>query len=530
MQNTNYLNEFSGFNNLVEIFQKNIDKKWYEWLNVETVFKKSGKQGIVGILSTKEDKKVFYVFKISQTINHLINHEISVMKSLNEISNYCPHFCRGVDIIPFKVDLFNKTNPLDLENSKKIIDKDGLLMEYLHNTCKFYDHLKSKKIKERCLYSSIKQILLGISIAQKKKKFSHYDLHSNNIMMKKCDKNLVFLYVLSDTEQYCVPTFGFCPIIIDFGFSYTSDLEEDCLYSTLNYTNYGFTCDRFDQIVDAKLFLVTVSREINNYRKSKNSTILSNITHNLYDTLNIDWDSGWFNDTKSANDYLLSILGDKKSSLFTVYEYYCIDILNSLIVLPIQKQDIKDIRVHYVNFIEEFIKIEMEISTPLYSLYILKAIVDCANMIRVDYMGKDKELKNNALEYFKLCVYQKINSIMKYCNPKNINFEKLLSSLFFLVTCMEGVLYEVMQNKQKKLEENYEKLPVKTPEEIYSIIDVNINDNYIYNKKTNFIIIDSTPEKCYEFVPTKKQKDYLNSIDSTIKGKELYKMYLKNIK
>ena len=121
MQNTNYLNEFSGFNNLVEIFQKNIDKKWYEWLNVETVFKKSGKQGIVGILSTKENKKVFYVFKISQTINHLINHEISVMKSLNEISNYCPHFCRGVDIIPFKVDLFNKTNPLDLENSKKII-------------------------------------------------------------------------------------------------------------------------------------------------------------------------------------------------------------------------------------------------------------------------------------------------------------------------------------------------------------------------------------------------------------------------
>ena len=117
----------------------------------------------------------------------------------------------------------------------------------------------------------------------------------------------------------------------------------------------------------------------------------------------------------------------------------------------IQKQDIKDIRVHYVNFIEEFIKIEMEISTPLYSLYILKAIVDCANMIRVDYMGKDKELKNNALEYFKLCVYQKINSIMKYCNPKNINFEKLLSSLFFLVTCMEGVLYEVMQNKQKNV-------------------------------------------------------------------------------
>jgi hypothetical protein len=531
MEKVNCLNEFSGFNNLVNIFEENKEKNWTEWLNLETVFEESGKQGIIGILSLKDNPKKYYVFKISQNINHLINHEINIMKSLNEISNYCPHFCRGIDILPFKVDLLSKKNPLNIENSKKIIEKDGLLMEYLKNCLKFCDHLKSKKISEKTIFSTIKQVLLAISIAQDKKKFSHYDLHSDNVMMKKCDKDLVFLYVLNEDEQYCVPTYGYYPVIIDFGFSYTCDVENDCLYSTLNFTNMGFTTDRFDKIVDPKLFLVTVSREFKKYRNSKNGEILSNITHNLYDNLDIDWNSGWFEDKKSANDYLISLLGDKKSSLFVEYEYYCIDILNSLIVLPIQKQEIKDIRIHYINFIEEFIKIEMQISTPLYSLYILKNIVDCANMIRVDYIKEDRELKNNALEYFKHFIYQKINSIMKYCIPKNINFEKMLSSLFFLVKCMEGVLYEVLCHKQNIIEKRYDKLPIKNPEEIYNIIDINIQEEYVYNNKTNFIVIDCLKETCFEFLPTRKQIDILNSEKNHGNGgKKLYKMYLDKIK
>jgi hypothetical protein len=195
MEKVNCLNEFSGFNNLVNIFEENKEKNWTEWLNLETVFEESGKQGIIGILSLKDNPKKYYVFKISQNINHLINHEINIMKSLNEISNYCPHFCRGIDILPFKVDLLSKKNPLNIENSKKIIEKDGLLMEYLKNCLKFCDHLKSKKISEKTIFSTIKQVLLAISIAQDKKKFSHYDLHSDNVMMKKCDKDLVFLYV-----------------------------------------------------------------------------------------------------------------------------------------------------------------------------------------------------------------------------------------------------------------------------------------------------------------------------------------------
>jgi len=50
-----------------------------------------GKQGITGLVSI--DGKV-YVYKISQFMNYLTDHEYLILKGLNETSAYCPHFCK----------------------------------------------------------------------------------------------------------------------------------------------------------------------------------------------------------------------------------------------------------------------------------------------------------------------------------------------------------------------------------------------------------------------------------------------------
>ena len=101
-----------------------------------------------------------------------------------------------------------------------------LLLEYIEKSSKFCNYISSDKVSEDVLFSIIKQTLMGINIAQKYKKFSHYDLHSNNIMIKKCNKNLVFVYKLDEDNQFCVPTFGYYPIIIDFGFSYIENMND----------------------------------------------------------------------------------------------------------------------------------------------------------------------------------------------------------------------------------------------------------------------------------------------------------------
>ena len=218
------LNEESGFNRLVAYYQKNKDRPWTEWLEVKKIFPHLGKQGLVGIMVAKEDESLLYVFKISQYINYLVQHELTVMNSLNEIADYCPNFCRSIGAVIGHVDPNKRKdgNPFECESKYKI-EKEILLTEYLDKSYKFYNYIFSDKISEDILYSTIKQVLLGIAIAQNQKMFTHYDLHSNNIMMKKCSRDLVFLYVLDENNQFCVPTRGCYPVVIDFGFSYVGE-------------------------------------------------------------------------------------------------------------------------------------------------------------------------------------------------------------------------------------------------------------------------------------------------------------------
>jgi hypothetical protein len=302
MYKVSTLNDESGYNRLLEHYNKNKHLDWNEWLEVEQVFPRPGKQGLVGILRSKKDSSVKYVFKLSQYTNYLVQHELTVMTALNEIGPYCPHFCKGIGGILADVDpkMRKDGNPFDTANIRYPIEKEVLLLEYLDHTTKFYNHIRSNRVSDNSIYSTVKQTLIATAIAQKKKKFAHYDLHSNNIMMKKCDKDLVFLYVLDDDNQYCVPTYGSYPVIIDFGFSYANTMEDGPMWASLGHTDVGFMSDRYDSFADPKLLLVTVAGEIHEKRENKKSRRLKNIVKNMFSGLKIDWQSGWDVGVKKA--------------------------------------------------------------------------------------------------------------------------------------------------------------------------------------------------------------------------------------
>ena len=61
---------------------------------------------------------------------------------------------------------------------------------------------------------------MALQIAQTKLSFSHYDLHSLNILVKSCSVDAVFLYVIDENTHICIPTLGHYPVIIDYGFAY----------------------------------------------------------------------------------------------------------------------------------------------------------------------------------------------------------------------------------------------------------------------------------------------------------------------
>jgi len=500
---------------------ENRNKPFETWLNYEDIFPNQGKQGIVGTMSTK-DKKDDLVFKLSQDINYGIEHEYTIMKSLNGIAEYNPHFCKSIGVIQAEVEPKYKKdqNPFCIK-SKYPVTKKLLLMEYLKNCYKLYNYIKSD-IAEEILYSTIKQVLLSLVIAQKKIHFTHYDLHSCNVIMKKCSKDLVIMYRIDSENVFLVPTYGYYPVIIDYGFSYVKDMQNGPLYPSLGHTKVGFNSFTFDMFSDAKLFLVTVADEIFEKRHSKESRKLKRIVYNMFKRLKIDWKSGWDGfERESASDYIGRLIKtfDVKCKLFDEYEFYCIDLIQSLIILPLEQRHYGNMEKAYRSFIKEWNKIGDNISSVYYNLFILKNIVDSARVVRADYI--DQKTKHKAVSKFKKSVYRSIDKVTSFCNPKPINFEIMLCSLYVLANSFEGIFYDITQSTLAKKNEYYEDLPFDSMEDIYRILEVNLPSKYTFEKNTKLLILDGLREKSrvYDFNKLDDESiSFINEYDNIIKG------------
>ena len=110
-----------NYKDLLEKYENNKNKDWSDWLLFDKIFEKPGKQGVVGLLALKDDTKKKYVFKMSQFINYLVEHENIIMSGLKDISDFCPHFCKGFGIINCN------TEPKYKEISMLVIASTGVL-------------------------------------------------------------------------------------------------------------------------------------------------------------------------------------------------------------------------------------------------------------------------------------------------------------------------------------------------------------------------------------------------------------------
>jgi hypothetical protein len=450
-------------------------------------FSSQGKQGIAGLVSIGEHT---VAYKMSQYINHIILHESAVMDDLTSLRTFCPHFCKNVALcnVPVNGNYRKLPNPFAV-STKHPITADTLLMEYIDGK-KLYTMIKDKSISDDIIFSSIKQLLFAISVAQEKIKFTHYDLHSCNVLMKRCNPNSVSLYILDQDNQFCVPTFGYYPVVIDFGFSFSNTLQQRPIFSSLAHTDVGFMTNQFDPIADPKLLLVSISEEIKRYRSSSTAIKFRNIVRNIFSCLDIDWESGWDNyEIPGAADHILDEIEKipVESNIFKKYPHYCIDIIQTLITLPLEKLAKSDLEVSYTIMVNEFYKIEKELSSSIYHVYIFKNIVDSARKVKTMYSTNRKE----AVRIFKSDILDVIRSVADFCIPKKLHYEKLLCSLYCFANASQRILFDVIKNKNSETTQQYNELPLNTVEQIYGAIETNIEHNYKFNKSTIVNIYDS---------------------------------------
>jgi len=135
----------SGYDQLLAYYNKNRGTPWQEWLQFVTTFPKPGKQGLVGLLKCKGNNiSEQYIFKISQYINYLVQHESTIMEGLNSLIPYCPHFCKGIGIFECEVNpkCRKEGNPFDTQGIH--VRKEVMLCEHIGNReCPLLDYQTS---------------------------------------------------------------------------------------------------------------------------------------------------------------------------------------------------------------------------------------------------------------------------------------------------------------------------------------------------------------------------------------------------
>jgi hypothetical protein len=155
----------------------------------------------------------------------------------------------------------------------------------------------------------------------------------------------------------------------------------------------------------------------------------------------------------------------------------------------------------------------------------LKGIVDIARDVRVDYQHSNS--RDKAINYFRKSIYERINSVANYCTPKGIHFEKMLCSLLCLSKNLEGVLFDVIKSRMREKQKDYDKMPLKSIEQIYGAIEANIPDEYKFNKNTTVFVMNCVTNNCSRLELTSDIIDEVNNTHSIGKGMFLYSLITK---
>jgi hypothetical protein len=483
---------------------------------------KRGKQGFAGLVENKETGTRL-VYKVSQHIDFLMEHEKVVASRLNEVKN--PVFARLVESGIYPVNPSSRAKH-PWEKCERAVKKLVLFYEYIpgYSLSKI---IKKKKdtVSVKTIIASIKIIMTSLYCAFKQVGFTHYDLHTSNILMKKCDPDLVFVIHDGSGNAFALPTFGYIPSIIDFGFSYIDTIDNGPMYQSLAHTNVGFVSCAMDKFADTKLFLCSVSSQMMRHRKTKEVMRLRKFVKSTFKELDVDFDCGWdLNDEESIGNEALNFLhrANKKeiSELFYKYDAYAVDILTSLVQLPITAggpgESDEGLLNYYKIFLKQFAKFEMHVQSSYSRLRILRAVVETARSVMAKYYNKKKQ--REAIIEFQSNVLREVDEIARHVSVGDINFEKMLCSLLLFGRAFEGYLQKKLGTFLAARHRKYQKLKCKSSIEIYGAMDLKIASDTIFTSRNTFLHIVSFREPVLTRIENQSHLDAINTKHSISKG------------
>lgn len=481
---------------------------------------KSGKQGLVGLILDKSDKTI-KVYKFSTTLNQLGTHEYKIMKSLSTINQISPFFTQAYELVNCNINsnFEEANNPFELTTKYKY-NVDVCISEYVGNARKLTSFLRHpKQVNDNIIISLLKQIFVGLLMAQKNVNFSHYDLHSENVLVQKCSYNDVYVWYDHTLKRgYVVPSLGYIPRIIDYGFSYSDNLQGTSITSPLSFMKEGYFSVHPDQFADLRILGVCVLDDLYHYRRDGYLFIyLKRIIKNMFKDTNIDWESGWFVDNRScAEKFLYENIATHEeyhkyfeSPTIDEHFYSMLGCLQLLVNTPLDTDPLPDksmpelfqeFMYGFKEFYKHFIKLEhlfeenkeqenVYVSNPDMGLYIIRSTVECILATRSNYLNPDPVISKGAVRTFQNTLYDIIRINKKLHLPK-INYAKYMVSIYVMVNAFQSLLYREYEYRKWYVCKQYATTGIESSNEVFQIIDTFLNIPYHYTPETRFILMN----------------------------------------
>ena len=179
----------------------------------------------------------------------------------------------------------NKDPSAGLNLCKGNVEGSYVILEYIvGDTFKKYIRTHSKTE----IFYGILQTMFGLHYAQKKVEFTHYDMHSDNVMITDIGRTVYYKYYIGNND-YILPTSVNC-FVIDFGWSHVSGVN----YSTVltgTAQKYGFTSSKFYPHRDLYTFLLGCFARFCSYKTPQEIEGLTLSTSPLGNMFRLVWES-----------------------------------------------------------------------------------------------------------------------------------------------------------------------------------------------------------------------------------------------
>lgn len=457
------------------------------------------------------------LFKISNVNNFLTNHENAICETL-ENQTYLPNFMRSYAVMKNISLNINKDNPF----SGKKLSSDVLLAEYIDHFETLHNCIKTKLLSPKCINSILNQICLSLLIVQEEVSFIHNDLHFDNILICECLPTTYLLYIFiinNEVKTAIIPTFGFYPCFIDFGFAYTKEMNGLPIYSGIHHDNNGYINFDFDHFTDFKTLLVRLSGYNYNFGKGSdvNTDYKRKIEQSLIQKLPINSNTGWdVNNYKSVSEnieifYLAYFKNrnDKFESIFSEDISIFSDIISSLCYLPIENKTYDDMYYNLDGFFNEWRKIEKWLNFNEATL-VLKNMV-CH--IRSDYEREDTGLVDDYVTKFEQNIKNAMSSISERYILESLNFNNLYKYIIKVSESHEGLLHKFSTKSINRKKKEFSNLEQKTSLDMYGLIEEHITENFENKKGDYFIIINSINKTPSSFILN--DEDIIQKLNTT---------------